>query len=301
MSLMNRTQRITSDWLLQSGLVGDELVLEALLRRGFLAFRDDQGVWLGTGSHPEDLHVLSLAVGLAVESISGYPDRMARVNWQSSGMTAIDVAIRIVALPENRGFIGIGDMPFMPFRRWGHTWVAYRNMVWGNMVATCPTRLMHERPLGYIALDLGVALLVKVLPLARVATNAWSCDGHGRGPATIRFRFNWDASWGKTVFDVLAGSTPDSTWKWNRDLQVATQGEYGDAQVLGMLNDIQHFSRRLLDQSTIDRIGRARARTLAACGKSTPIAERFAQEARHQLAEEFPTGIRLKVSNQDRE
>ena len=146
---------------------------------------------------------------------------------------------------------------------------------------------MHERPLGYNALDLGVALLVKVLPLARVATNAWSCDGHGRGPATIRFRFDWDAPWGKAVFGVLAEATPKNTWKWNRDLHVAPQGEYCDTAVLGMLNDIQHFARRLLNQSTIDKIGRARARTLEVFGDSPPITERFVQEARSQLAEEF--------------
>lgn len=54
-----------------------------------------------------------------------------------------------------------------------------------------------------------------------------------------------------------------------------------------MLNDIQHIARRLLHQRTIDKIGRARVRTLEAFGESPPIAERFAQEARHQLADEF--------------
>lgn len=281
---MNRTQRITSEWLLQSGLVGDELLLEGLLRRGFLAYRDDQGVWLGTGSHPEDLDVLRLVAGLNVEPVPGHTDRMARVKLQSAGVTAIDVAIRIVAIPENRGFIGIGDMPF---NSWRNTWVAYRDMVWGNKVATCPTRLIRERPLGYIALDLGVALLVKVLPLARVATNAYSCDGHGRGPAKVLFRFDWDAPWGAAVFDVLGGATPNSTWIWGTELNVAPQRGFGDAEVLGMLNDIQHFARRLLNQSIIDKIGLARVRTLEAFGNCPPIAERFAQEAQRQLAEEF--------------
>ena len=45
---MNRTQCATSAWLLQSNLVGDELLLEGLLRRGFLAYRNNQGVWLGS-------------------------------------------------------------------------------------------------------------------------------------------------------------------------------------------------------------------------------------------------------------
>ena len=226
---------------------------------------------------------------MRVEPVPGHADRMARVKFQSASVAAIDVAIRIVATPENRGFIGIDDMPFMPFSRRdrGQTWVAYRNMVWGNKVATCPTRLMHERPLGYNALDLGVALLVKVLPLARVATNAWSCDGHGRGPATICFWFNWDAPWGEAVFHVLGDATANSTWTWGTDLHVAPHGGFGDPEMLGMLNDIQHIARRLLNQSIIDKIGRARGRTLEAFGESPPIAERFAQEARHQLEEEF--------------
>ncbi len=54
-----------------------------------------------------------------------------------------------------------------------------------------------------------------------------------------------------------------------------------------MLNDIQHFAHRLLNQSTIDKIGLARFRTLEVFGDSSPITERFVQEARHQLAEEF--------------
>ena len=72
-----------------------------------------------------------------------------------------------------------------------------------------------------------------------------------------------------------------------RDLHIAPQRGYGDAEMLGMLNDIQHFARGLLHQSTIDKIGRARGRTLETFGNSSPIAERFAKEARYQLTEEL--------------
>jgi len=282
----NRTRRITSDWLLQSGLAGDELLLEALLRRGFLAYRDDQGVWLGTGSHPEDLDVLRLYDGLDVEPFSGHKERMAQVKLSATGVSPTSVAAAIVAIPENHGFLGPDAIPSYGWG-WGSTWVAYRNMAWGDKVAICPTKLIHERPLGYNALDIGVALLVKAFPLARVATYFESCDGHGSSPATISFRYEWDRVWGKAVADALGEPMPNSTWDWWGNLRINALGGYGDGEILGMLNDIQLFARRLLHQSTIDKIGRARVRTLEALGEFAPTTERFAQEARHQLAEEF--------------
>ena len=38
---MHRTQKLTRDWLLGCGKTGDELLLEALLRRGFLEVAPD--------------------------------------------------------------------------------------------------------------------------------------------------------------------------------------------------------------------------------------------------------------------
>ncbi len=175
----------------------------------------------------------------------------------------------------------------MPYSAPGREWGDYRTMVWGSKVATCPTRLLHMRPLGYIALDVGVALLVKALPLARVATHAWSCDGHGSRPATIQFRFFWDTLWGNAIFNALKADTHSSNWKWTGGLHIAPKSEFGDDEMLAMLNDIQHFARRLLHLGTIDKIGQARQRTLTALGESPPDAKCFAQEAQSQLAEEF--------------
>ena len=150
----NKTRRITGAWLLQSQLAGSELLLEALLRRGFLAFCDEGDVWLGTGSHPDDLRVLSLIGGLAVETLPSQKDRMARVTLSPTAISAMNVALRIIAIPENRGFVGGDATPFSP---WGQGWIAYRNMVWGNKLAVCPIHLLHQQPLGYNAIDLGVA------------------------------------------------------------------------------------------------------------------------------------------------
>lgn len=291
---MNRTQRITTAWLLHSGLAGDELLLEALLRRGFLAYRDDHSVWLGTGSHPADVAVLQLIDGLELKPSSDHKDRMARVKLESTRVSAMAIAIAIISLPENHFqghtlWTGYGLPGFWGKMRWG----IFRTMTWGAKLPTCPMKEPSQSQVNN-ALDIGVALLVKAFPLARVAT-AYSCDGHGERGAAIAFCFDWDTHWGKAVFDVLGQSTPNSTWTWDtdhareksRNLRVAPHGEFGDAEVLGMLNDIQHFARRLLQQTTIDKIGRARVRTLEVFGESPPSAESFAQEAGHQLAKEF--------------
>lgn len=283
---MNRTQRLTCDWLHQSSLAVEALLLEALLRRGFLAYRDDHGVWLGTGSHSEDLNVLRLIDGLVIEPVTGHKERMARIKVRQPDVSVMDVASAIVAILENHHsghslWTGHGIPDY--FGTVG--WDSYRTMTWGTKLAICPTREMRESQ-ARNALDLGVGLLVKAFPLARVATRA-CCDGHGIKPAWISFPTEWDSLWAKGVFEVLGTDTPNSTWKWNSDLHVAPLGGYSDVEILGMLNDIQVSSRRLLRQSNIDKIGQARAKTLIALGESPPTVESFYQEAHLQLAKEF--------------
>ncbi len=299
---LNRTQALTLRWLHRSGLEGDDLLTEALCRRGFLAYRDEQGVWLGTGSHEADLEVLRLIDGIAVEPVSGDKQRMARVRLIAGETAPMAAAETVVSLPENKGrMTSAGIAPDFH----GHfyaTWNSYRGMLWGAKRPTCP---MTEDDRGatriYNALDLGIALFVKVLPLARVGTSL-SCDGHGKQPAYILFEFEWDAAWSNAVFDALRVASPNTVWfVKDRDLYIVPscaadefakefrleETEFTDAQVLGMLDDIQRVSRRLLDQDTIDRIGRARTRTLATFHTSPPDAYRFAAEARRQLEVEF--------------
>lgn len=283
---MNRTQRITSDWLLQSGLTGDELLLEALLRRGFLAFRDEAGVWLGTGSHPLDLDVLRGVRGLKIERVFGHKDRMARVNINDAKKSTMDIAICIVALFD--GYSSFTTCGIPDFR--GSTeWNSYRKMAWGAKLPIGPAtnRGVDCQTVRSGALDLGVALLVKVFPLARIATS-FSCDGHGEKEADIWLSFDWDGLWGKIVFETIGNDAPNSIWNWSdRAVTIAPRGEFGDAEIFGMLTDIQHFARCLLHQPTIDKIGRARTRTLAVFGESRPSTERFAKEVRIQINEEF--------------
>lgn len=295
---LNRTQALTLQWLHQSGLEGDDLLMEALYRRGFLAYRDVQGVWLGTGSHEADLEALRLIDGIAVEPVSGDKHRMARVRLIDGETAPMAVAEAIVSLPENKGrMTSAGLAP-----GFDKTWEHYRQMRWGAKRPTCP---MTENDRGatrvYNALDLGIALFVKALPLARVATTI-SCDGHGTRAALVEFAFDWDAAWCSAVFDALHVAIPNTVWFVNAigihivpscvanefaKGSTLQEFEFTDVQMLGMLDDIQRVSRRLLDQDTIDRISRARTRTLKALRTWPPDEHRFADEARRQLEVEF--------------
>ena len=286
----NATQRITIEWLRRSSLTGNELLLEALLRRGFLVFRDEDGVWLAKGSHPLDLEVLSLVAGLEVEPVHGHERRMARVKVQSPRMRTMDIAIQIATLPSAAGHFLAGHT--------SNEWDRYRNMVWGAKVPACHIDELYESPGGQDLIwlsdshcsgtpDMGVTLLVKAFPLGRILTT-YSCDGHGSLPALICFGYIWCGYWAEAVFDTLEMATPNSKWDWDKSsLKIEPIGGYGDAQILNMFNDIQYFARRLMEQSTIDKIGRARIKTLQAIGDHLPTSERFVEEARRQLAVEF--------------
>jgi hypothetical protein len=290
---LNRTQTITKDWLMQTGLEDEALLLEALLRRGFLAFRDSQRLWLGSGSHRADLRVLRLIDGLEINAVTGDPDKDAAVCIQSGAESRVkDIATEIIGLGEHHmddvsgGFTSTGVAPHLP-----GTWAKYRQMVWGAKLAVCPATSRRQAPVNE-ALDLGIALLVKVLPLARVATSL-SCDGHGKGPAFISLHFPWDTPWSEAIFQTLQPQTPNSTWLWkDAALTVEPKAGFGEREVLGMLNDIQSFARRLLNREVIFNIGNARARTIATLGADPPSVEAFAELARDELTQAFSKSSR---------
>ena len=286
---MNRIQTLVHEWLLHSGLDGDELLLESLLRRGFLAYRDGEGVWLGTGSHQADIDVLRLIEGLEIKEVSGHTDRLAAIRLRPFASDS-NVSSTIMCLPEHdRGFTGYGPGGWTNYG--DQSWEGYRHMVWGAKRPVCPASKLNGTSV-YDALDTGVALLVKALSLARVLT-ALSCDGHGHKPAYVALFYPWDAFWGEAVFHTLELATPHSQWRWigrsdgEGKLEILPIGGYGDDELLGMLENIQRFSRSLLDQNLIDRIGRARDRTLAWFGDQSPAIDDFAEEARRQLAKEI--------------
>lgn len=274
---MNRTQRLTAGWLAASGLEADALLREALWRRGFLALADAEGTFLAPGSHPDDARALADLDGLTVVT-SAWPGERgaARVRYTTPAPTraeAVWIATAVLALPEHQveprlgGFTQVGPGPYL---RPG--WDQYRAMRWGAKLAVSPD------------LDLGVALLVKALPLARAAT-ALSCDGHGERAATIELFSPWDVEWCKAVFDAVPVPTPASRWRWReRTLSIAPTGGFDDAGVLALLDDIQARARSFLDAAVVDRLGAARARVLARFGADAPTAVSFAAAAAHALA-----------------
>lgn len=157
-------------------------------------------VCLGTGCHAEDIVELRSVSGVAVERLADHPRRLLLfaskmqrrgVSWTLQvGSSAYP---KITSLADQTG------------PQWGigshirNGWQQYPDMVWGAKLAVCAARGGTH---GHGALVIGIALLVKALPFARVGT-ATSCDGHGLGLAVIDFFFPSDAKWCKPVFETM--------------------------------------------------------------------------------------------------
>jgi hypothetical protein len=269
--------------LVSSALVDDELLLEALLLRGFLALRDEVGVWLGTGSHADDLIVLKWVHGLSILPARGSSERLASIRFNTSNRDKqLSSVAGILSIPTNTTFMSERAYPYQ--LRVG-TWDQYRATVWGTKLSVCPSTFLRGRWLGYDALDAGIALLVKAWPLARVSTAFGSCDGHGRSAPIIGLGTEWDRRWAKAVFKSLAVPTPYSVWfEQGHSNQIRSINNlYDNASLLGLMDDIQRFARRLLDMTVIEKIGSARLATLAKFGPEEPHIEDFFAEAASQL------------------
>lgn len=233
--------------LMASSRDGGELVHEALLWRGFLVTRGDGCSHLAPGFHPSDLELLSR---ILVADPHAHGPRL-----RAPAGDARRCAEQIMSIPEHRhGWIAL---------RVHRSWARYRAMRWGHRVSVGPERSIHG------GLDIGVALLVKALPLARVMTVS-SCDGHGYGdrPAYVMFASCWDAAWFRAVFDAIGGDFEHCEWRSDRErLEIRPAEHRGTAD---MLDGIHAFALRLLDCQLVERIGAARARLLRALGAKPP-------------------------------
>lgn len=269
---MNKTSLLTKEWLSNQTFSKNELILEALLRRGFLAYQDDESLWLGTGSHLDDIRILNLINGINVTTLNNnHQDRFAEIKLDS----AVDyekLAHSILAIPENHLN---GDMKWTSIGLNGKissNWGSYVAMAWGAKMAVCPVQDSY-RGVSYEeftkdpktnALDFGIALLVKAFPLARVAT-ILSCDGHGKEPAYISFHFKWDPLWASAIFSTLV-TNKSSIWNFNTNnhggqLNIRPLENFSDISTKAMLDDIQYFARELMRPENIIKIGTARMKT----------------------------------------
>ena len=269
--------------LVASSISGEDLLLETLLLRGFLVFKDNDGVWLGKGSHFDDVLVLGWIRGIVVDAIENHCTKIASIRFSCNSLDELKVIQSILSIPQNHGFMA--GPAYSPTYK-GHSWLSYRNTVWGTKLSVCPSTYLGDFRLGYDALDVGIALLVKAWPLARVSTAfCVSCDGHGAGPSYIGFASKWDEVWARQVFVSLAMPMQDSKWFEGKRFEIkSASGLYDDQSVLALMDDIQRFARRLMQTETIEKIGTARLATLNKFGVKPPSINDFSVEAANQLA-----------------
>lgn len=249
-------QGVVVKYLMTQGLSEQHLVAEALLLRGFPAWADDQCAWLAEGMHTSDIFVIS-ALG-------------AKVDDNAEGALAITTpadpeafARSVIYLGEHRGMSGVGPSEHKRIS----TWADYRAMKWGAKIPVSPQPSLkaareNKWSRSENALDIGVALLVKILPLLRVATSQ-CCDGHGERPVTVAFHYRWDILWLEAVLKTLREhslfSTAHSEWKIDDALTITpVDGYLNEETWLALYLDIQTFSRRCMDRSLIDSVGAAR-------------------------------------------
>ena len=134
-------------------------------------------------------------------------------------------------------------------------------------------------------IDQGVALLVKVLPLAGVRT-FMSCDGHGRKWPRVWFSGKYNRLWWEALVQTrLATFAPDLLWEyqsWLEDkdneggaLVIRPRGvrHLNAAALKSVFHDIQNLSRALLEKNLGEQIREDKLRAIAAMGDPPEASE----------------------------
>lgn len=270
---LSRLQMITFERLKRMPLAGDELILEALLRRGYLASRDDESVWLAKGSHAADLEQLSEFVDVTKQVNHKLICARLRVRRASE---CIEVAARIIGVPENKGrmtCLGLGPFIYP-------CWKQYRKARYGAKLAVGPS----DSRFG--ALDTGIALLVKALPLAGVITRC-SCDGHGQEAPWVSLWTVWDDVWFAAILNQPELIQWRDDWFLEPDgradieggrIVIRPKGDRYDDESLGkMLDRVQAFARRLLDLNLSRDLIDRRQQALSEVGEAPPTKRTWEQ------------------------
>lgn len=164
-----------------------------LLWRGFLARRDEAGVFLCTGSADGDVEMLQ-QLGVAVQRIEGHPENCAEILATHS--ITDEVLFRIFSHPPIYGMSGMYDFSGVV----NHDWQTFLNCKYGAKVPVA-------------VLEPGIALLVKALPLIGLHT-AESCDGHLSKPTMIRFISKHHWNWAKLILPLFTDNCVDFARGW---------------------------------------------------------------------------------------
>jgi hypothetical protein len=160
-----------------------ERVKTILCWRGFLARRDGAGVFLCTGSMDCDVKMLQ-QFGFDVRRIEGHPDNWVEI--LAPDAVADETLFQLFNRPPRHRLPG----PFgfdITFRQ---DWNTFKKRKFG---AKIPVEI----------LDLGIALLVKVLPLLGLHVID-ACDGHLAYPPHIRLLSTHHLNWARLLLPSFA-------------------------------------------------------------------------------------------------
>lgn len=224
-------------------------LVAALRMRGFLAIQDPHApsAALLSVSHVSDLGVLRRCSSIT-------PLQSPRAwGWRIQG-ERLSTWLFPSTLDRPKGLTSVGFSAYV-----GSGWKSYQRMHHGARTAIAP-------------LDIGVALLVRALPLIGIGT-VWSCDGHARAPARVELATRWDAIWLQLalddIWDRCFSTFGGPACRWNVDtlraeLTIRPMETGGGAR---LLHDILAVAETIMVPEVHSSLRRARAAALD-CFKS---------------------------------
>lgn len=260
------------------GDFGDvELIYEALARRGFLVTLRGDDILVPRGPHEADICLVSRFVRV---------QRLHNPLWQARliprGDDPWDDAEAILELRAPKGLF-----TRRPFAE-PESWISYRRQHHGHCVALRGNE-------GQSALDAGIAMVIKALPLLGVATWA-SCSGHGQGPAWLQTRTSYDLRWLRAVLSTVAPKLTACRVDVDSEVLKASFVPDGlaDDQLIALLDDLQRLARSVLEPGVSRSVLETRRAVLEELGEEKPELvefERHALDALGSLAHRKGTAL----------
>lgn len=225
-----------------------ERLAHTLLRRGFLVGYQKDRIKVHRGVHEDDLRSLEKLCGkwdLELRRSSNDPAFMAVMDVPA-GLT--DFEKSIIYLPSCRGMSAVYGFYHKP------TWEAFVNNRYGAKV---PSK----------ELDLGVALLIKTLPLAGVRTKM-CCDRHGGRPPYIEFCGQHHKNWFMQVIQQCRQELPIlDGLQFNLDsesesvsIQLNNQADWQPTDTIPVFDTLFQLATSLMSEDKIQQFKEAKAK-----------------------------------------